>query len=57
MKEKEFRATVLLECLGEPIRFQILRNLQTGRIQQYVLASVTALIVLFVVAVFLKVML
>lgn len=30
MKETEFRAAVLLESIGEPIRFQILRHLQKG---------------------------
>ena len=28
MKETDFRASMLLECLGEPIRFQIIRYLQ-----------------------------
>ena len=30
MKEIEFRAAMLLECLGEPIRFQILQQLHDG---------------------------
>lgn len=30
MKESEFRAAMLLEVLGEPIRFQIVRHLQAG---------------------------
>jgi len=30
MKEIEYRASALLERLGEPIRFQILRHLQNG---------------------------
>ncbi len=30
MKESDFRASMLLECLGEPIRFQIVRHLQHG---------------------------
>src|SRR5438552_583341 len=30
MKETEFRAAVLLENMGEPIRFQIIRHLQNG---------------------------
>lgn len=30
MKEIEFRAAMLLECLGEPVRFQILRHLEDG---------------------------
>jgi len=30
MKEIEYRAGLLLERLGEPIRFQILRHLQSG---------------------------
>ncbi len=30
MKEIDFRAAMLLECLGEPIRFQIVRHLQKG---------------------------
>lgn len=30
MHEIEFRAAVLLENLGEPIRFQIIRHLQNG---------------------------
>ena len=30
MKENEFRAAMLLECLGEPVRFQILRHLEEG---------------------------
>ena len=28
MKEIEYRAAMVLECLGEPIRFQIIRHLQ-----------------------------
>ena len=30
MKEIEFRAAMVLECLGEPIRFQIVRYLHEG---------------------------
>lgn len=30
MKEREYRAAVLLECLGEPTRFQVLRHLEKG---------------------------
>jgi len=30
MNEIEFRASMLLETMGEPIRFQILRHLQKG---------------------------
>jgi ArsR family transcriptional regulator, lead/cadmium/zinc/bismuth-responsive transcriptional repressor len=30
MKEIEYRAATLLECMGEPVRFQILRHLQNG---------------------------
>ena len=30
MKEIEYRAAMLLECLGEPVRFQIVRHLQDG---------------------------
>jgi DNA-binding transcriptional ArsR family regulator len=30
MKEIDFRAAMLLESLGEPVRFQILRHLQDG---------------------------
>ena len=30
MKEIDFRAAVLLESLGEPIRYLIIRHLQTG---------------------------
>jgi len=30
MKENEYRAAMLLECLGEPVRFQILRHLEDG---------------------------
>ncbi len=30
MKEIEYRAAMLLECLGEPIRFQILFRLEDG---------------------------
>jgi len=30
MKETEFRTAMLLECLGEPVRFQIVRCLQAG---------------------------
>lgn len=30
MKESEYRAAMLLECLGEPVRFQILRHLEKG---------------------------
>src|SRR5207247_5859145 len=28
MKEIEYRAAMVLECVGEPVRFQILRHLQ-----------------------------
>jgi DNA-binding transcriptional ArsR family regulator len=30
MKEIEFRASALLETMGEPVRFQILRHLRNG---------------------------
>jgi len=30
MKEIEYRASMLLETMGEPIRFQILRHLRNG---------------------------
>ena len=30
MKEIEYRAAMLLESLGEPVRFQILRHLENG---------------------------
>ncbi len=41
MKEIEFRAAILLECLGEPIRFQILRHLEAGPMTVSHLARLT----------------
>ena len=41
MKEIDFRAAVLLECVGEPIRFQIIRHLQNGSKPVHELARLT----------------
>lgn len=41
MKEREYRAAMLLECVGEPIRFQILRHLERGAMTVNGLARLT----------------
>lgn len=41
MREKDYRAAMLLECLGEPNRFQILRHLERGPMSVSVLARAT----------------
>jgi len=41
MEEIDYRAAVLLECVGEPIRFQIIRHLQSGPRPVYELTRLT----------------
>lgn len=41
MKENEYRAAMLLECLGKPVRFQILRHLEKGPLAVSTLARLT----------------
>ena len=41
MKEIDFRAGMLLECVGEPVRFQIIRHLQNGPKPVHELARLT----------------
>lgn len=41
MKEIDFRTVMILECLGEPIRYQIIRQLQKGPKAVHELASLT----------------
>ena len=41
MKEIDFRAGMLLESVGEPIRFQIIRHLQSGPKPVHELARLT----------------
>lgn len=41
MKERDYRAAMLLECLGEPNRYQILRQLERGAMTVSGLARLT----------------